>query len=1240
LLAAEWEKGELPGMGRFVLARRLGAGGMGVVYEALDRERNAHVALKTLRELDADGIYYLKREFRSLADVAHPNLVQLHELFSVGERWFFTMELVDGEDFLSYVRGDARPEILDSGSIYVRPDLTRLRAALRQLAEGVAGLHTAGKLHRDIKPSNALVSTAGRVVLLDFGLVTDLTLNRLYQTLEPRLAGTPAYLAPEQAAYAPPTPASDWYSVGALLYEALTGSPPFSGSLLEVIVNKQTRDPPPPRALVPSVPEDLEALCMDLLRRQPQDRPNDAQVLGRLGGPAEAIEWSPAPSRATAPWVGRAEHLRALEDALAATARGRPVVVFAHGVSGVGKTALVQRFVDDVARRPGMVVLAGRCFERELVPYRALDSVVDALARYLMSLPANEAGALLPRDTQALVRLFPVLRRADVLAPSGRQGVAEVDPHELRRRGFAALRELLGRIADRKSLVLCIDDLQWGDADSAALLRHILAPPDAPAALVLFSYRREDADSSPCVSLLRQSDAADGPLGGAAAERRDLPVDPLDHAEAQALALALLDDRSAADADAIARECGGNPLFVHALVNHVRAGGGGNGAGPAAGVTLEEVLRARIDRLADQPRAVLEALAVAGRPLTREVANRGAGLPAGDDQALAVLRAQHLVRARGRTDELEIAHDRIRLAASAAMAPERIRETHARLARALAALADVDPEQLAVHLEGAGDRAGAGAEAARAAARADEALAFERAVRLYRWALALAEGDQHARAPLLAKLGDALANLGRGVDASWAYLAAAEGAQTGGALELRRRAAEQLLRVGHLDEGLAALRTVLSSIGVELAPTSGRALLGLLARRARIRLRGLGYRERDASQIAPQALTRLDVFWSVSTALGIIDNVRAIDFQARHLLLALQLGEPYRIALALAAEAAYTAPGGTKARRRTEALVRAAEAIAVRLDRPFARGWATLAAGMAAYWQGRHQQAHELSEQAESLFQGCTGIWWEVGSARLFSLWALFYLGEIQELKSRVPHLLAEAEARGDNYTATNLRGSVLNFVWLADDDPDRADAEIDAAMRRWSREGFHAQHFWHLLANANTSLYRGDAAGARRRLDRDWKAVSDARLFRVQVARIEGFDLRGRTALALAAQAHGPGLRRQHLRSLEQDLRRLRRERTPWARATAALLAAGRATLEDHPSEALRQVEAARQGFEAQGMALHAAVARHREGALRGGDEGARLVAEADTWMRAQGIKNPPRVVATLAPGGGAPDR
>ncbi|HYX40984.1 MAG TPA: serine/threonine-protein kinase, partial [Pyrinomonadaceae bacterium] len=302
------------GTERFELRRRLGAGGMGVVYEAYDRERDRIVALKTLMRASADDLYRFKREFRALADVAHPNLVSLYELMSDGTSWFFTMELVRGVNFLDYVRerlagaSDQATHELPTLNVFdhqtlaflnddvaaqcandseqwpdsARPaeqmlttcNLARLRAALRQLAAGINVLHETDQLHRDIKPSNVLVTPNGRVVLLDFGLITETTAPEL--RAQRGLAGTPAYMSPEQVAQQPITKASDWYSVGVILYEALTGRLPFTGTVLDVLERKQQAEPPPPSALVPSVPANLDALCRDLLRREPTHRPTGA----------------------------------------------------------------------------------------------------------------------------------------------------------------------------------------------------------------------------------------------------------------------------------------------------------------------------------------------------------------------------------------------------------------------------------------------------------------------------------------------------------------------------------------------------------------------------------------------------------------------------------------------------------------------------------------------------------------------------------------------------------------------------------------------------------------------------------------------------------------------------------------------------------------------------------------------------------------------------------------------------
>ena len=307
---------------RFRIVRELGRGGMGVVYEATDGQSDEAVALKVLRETSAQHLLLLKNEFRALADLQHPNLVALRELHADGDRVFLTMELLEGQDLLTSARGacsrtgaawldgktrtvglapdDTLPPPGSSGPAAdtVPPPvatplssgaLTALRDRLGQVAEGLTALHVAGLLHRDVKPSNVLVTNDGRAVLLDFGLVAELEDDTV--TLDDGVAGSVPYMAPEQAEGSTLSAASDWYAFGAMLYEALVGHPPFTGSIAEVFRAKQTATVDPPSKLVDGVPDDLEALCLGLLDRDPSARPGGTPPRCRQPSPAAPRSW-------------------------------------------------------------------------------------------------------------------------------------------------------------------------------------------------------------------------------------------------------------------------------------------------------------------------------------------------------------------------------------------------------------------------------------------------------------------------------------------------------------------------------------------------------------------------------------------------------------------------------------------------------------------------------------------------------------------------------------------------------------------------------------------------------------------------------------------------------------------------------------------------------------------------------------------------------------------------------------
>ena len=910
----------------------------------------------------------------------------------------------------------------------------------------------------------------------------------------------------------------------------------------------------------------------------------------------------------------------------------------------MGKTALVRRFLDEVRARDGdAMLLVGRCYQRESVPYKAIDPLVDALSQFLKSLPPAVMEALLPHDVLALARVFPVLRQVEAVA-SARRAVLDIpDSQELRRRAFGALRELLVRLADRRPVVLVIDDLQWGDMDSASLLTELLRPPDPPAVLVIGCYRADEAESSPLLSVLL-------PLREGvrhALDNRELAVGELSAPEACDLALAVLgagEPAALSRAEEVAAEAGGNPFFIHELARFSESSGAVDAAGARRErgkrvVSLDAAIGRRIARLPDPARRLLTVLAVAGQPLDVELAGRAATLEGSAESSLAELSAVHLARTRTRPapsrDEIEPYHDRIREVVLAGLGPEELRAQHARLAAALVWSGRADPEMLAAHFELAGDPGRAAEYALAAATNADEALAFDRAARLYRVALALKPAADASRRAVVVRLADTLANAGRGAEAAQCYLDAVPGAAAAESVELHRRAAQQLLTSGHVDEGVRVMRAVLATLGMHLPESTRAVVLSLVIGRARLALRGLRFRERDETRIPPRELLRIDACWSVAVGLGQVDMVRGADFQARHLLLALRAGEPYRVARALALEAGYSATAGTRSRKRSEKAGRAAAALAERIGRPHAIGLAAMMAGIAAWTHGRWSEARRLLDGAEAqLRERCTGVAWEIDMAQMYGLASLFFLGEVAELSRRLPLLIKDAHGRGDLLALTNLRlGFFSHIAWLAADDAVTARQELQAGLDGWSPQRFDFPRIWARGTERDIALYSGEPLLASEPMVGLWRGRARILDRFTQAATILGLSSRARRRLGAAAEMGATKERDTLLAGASAQAREIEREKTAWGAPLALLVRAGIAATRGEVG-ALGLLDRAEAGLRAAEMSLHLAATRRRRGELIGGDQGRKLVDESNAWMTGQGIRNPDRMSRLLAPG------
>jgi serine/threonine protein kinase len=1127
---------------RFLLEHEIGRGGTGVVYQAFDRQWNARVAVKTLRSPAPEALFRLKNEFRALEGIRHPNLVRLGELSVEDGQWLFTMELVDGVDFVRWVRREGRV------------DLERLRSAVEQLARALRALHATGRVHRDVKPSNVLVTAQGRLVLLDFGLITRVAADDAMT--DGRIVGTPGYMAPEQAEGRPVTPAADWYSLGALICEALTGAPPGA------------------RAPRLETPDDLAPLMSALLEPDPFRRAGWSEVAARLGfGDDQAHE------HVEAPFVGRAAELAALERWAADARANGPLTVLVCGESGIGKSALVEQFMRrTLEREENALVLASHAGDRELVPFNGFDGIVDGLMRHLVELEPAAQRALIPDGMEALAELFPVLGSLPWVGGSAAATTAAAR----RQRAFETLRELLARIARERPLLLAIDDFQWA-GDDALALRHVLMAGGPTPGWLLVATVRSDEDSRSFVR--RATLSAQQPP----ARMEQIELQPLDQKEAAEL-IQEITGRPIAPPPS-----GGHPLFLAEIAR----------AGIDRPRDLNAIVTDRVRALGPDARRLAEVLAIAGAGLRPDCAAAAAGLDAeGFARAADELRAARLARPAGAglMSGVEPYHDRIREAMLATLDSERRATLHRAIAEALDRAGAAEPQRSFVHWLGAGDLARARSCAEAGAAQAERQLAFLLAAESYARARTLSENPSE-QGSLLGRQAAALANAGKKREAVALYRRGAALTHGREHLENLRNAAEVLLQNGDIDEGATLLREVLQGVGLHWPHGQGRAILSLLAARARIRLRGLGWVERPESAIPPEQLARIDTAWSAAMALVLADRPRSADFQVRGLMLALDAGEPSRVARALTLEAGFSAMDGSRATVRTHALLAEARRVADRSGHPSALALIAAVEGVAHAIEGDFATgARELAAAIPLLRAHASR--WDVMNAEYFWLMSKTLLGDLREVERHASLLADEARASDDLSLLVNLRTGYPPLAQLTLDDPESVRRAIDDAMRSWSQAGFHRQHWSALFARANCDLYEGHGERAWRALEAVRLPLFRSLLLRSQPVRIAALNLRARAAVAT-------GRKRMALKCAA----RLSREGVGWADGFAAL-----ATACANPSPG--GFERAAERLTAVGLRMHAATARRR-------------ASIDDPWWREQQVANPDGFVRCFAPTG-----
>jgi serine/threonine protein kinase/tetratricopeptide (TPR) repeat protein len=1060
-------------LGDYRLVRELGRGGMGVVFEAVHVNRGNRLALKMLPRVDGAQLYRFKREFRSAADISHPNLIGLYSLESDGGQWFFTMDLVEGVDFLNFVRPGCRL------------DEPRLRSAFAQLAMGVMALHRHRIIHRDLKPSNVMVSDDGHVILLDFGLVVELEQPGMTQSTD-KIAGTPAYMAPEQAAGIPVTPACDWYAVGVMLYEALSGTRPYSGTIWEIIQAKQTVEPPPlPQDR--SVPDDLATLCLKLLARDPRQRPDAFEIAKKT-----ASSLQPGPVSVTSTGgphlVGRESHLGVLKDAFRTLRReGAPQIVFISGRSGEGKTALGEHFLASLRQDKNLAVMAGRCYDRESVPFKGLDSLIDSLASYLKALPETDAALLVPDDIEMLAHVFPVFQRVEVVARAGgSEQIATIDEQQVRQRAFAALRSLLSRMSRRSPVVWFIDDLQWGDGDSALALFEVLKPPKAPQVLFVGTYRSDEAEASAFLKtwkeLKRKHD-----VGFVEAE---VKVGPLAPEECTALVIDLLgQDNEVVRRRALefVRETGGNPFLLIELVGCFDPE-----TDSFEPMPLHEVLARKLGRLPDEAGQLLDVVAISGQALALDEASRTAGHQLLPVATLTRMRNERLVRLIGSEDKplVDTYHDRVRETVLSRMDEKRCSALHLALAEVIendsgcllagfeAALEQCEEKSaekaiprvydLAYHFDAAGQRRKAWIYALLAAEQARRQSALEVATQQYARAERNAEGTADAvRFRIAEGCGEALMLLGRYDDAT---------RELEGTMDLvddpERKARIELLqgeitfKQGSMDRSVRLYEYGLRRLG-ERVPQSWFGLLSAILRGAATQC---VHSLRPGSLHKQRASSRLDLvvrlYGRAVHPAGFQNTLRVLWTHLYGMNRAELLPPSRNLAFSYANHGMMISMLGWQSRGSRYA--DRATALASSLDDTLLSGFSANCKGIGLYASARYEAGQESLSEAIDAYEKA-GDLWELHLAHFHRGCCQFGLGNLADAIAEARWVFASSARLGDSRTlcsswlwARATRGD-FPFEELKSCYPNRPDDVLSTL------HGVLAEGYWHAFHGRTT---------------------------------------------------------------------------------------------------------------------------------------------------------------------------
>jgi class 3 adenylate cyclase/tetratricopeptide (TPR) repeat protein len=826
--------------GRYRVRRFLGERARKRVYLARDTTGDRDVALAVFETegVEETVLATSRREVQAMRQLGeHPHLVSV---LDTGEE--------DGRPYIAsrYMPGGDVETVLDDAEDRRLP-VDRALAIAADVSRALEHAHARGIVHRDLKPATVWLAEDGAAQLGDFGLAA--TDQRSQASMEGMLVGTVAYLPPEQALGRASDPRADLYSLGALLYEMLTGQPPFPGDDAVAIISQHLNATPVPPSSrdAPGVSPALDELVLRLLAKSPDERPESARAVRReleavASAPAGAeeehaeAEENPLDRLAGGVFVGREAELEQLREALNGTLAGRGGLLLLVGEPGIGKTRTAEELAT-YARVRGANVQWGRSHEGEGAP--AYWPWAQAIRSYVRESDPVALAWELGQGAGDVAHLVPEVRERVGDVPDA----PALDSDEARFRLFDSIATFLVSASRSRPLVVILDDLHWADEPSLLLLKFVARQASDSGLLVVGTYRDvELGRHHPLARTLAELAEIQGsrrvPLRGLDTEAVERFIEMTAGIEPRPGLAAAVHDQTE-----------GNPFFVTEVVRLMASEG--SLAGPVRGgwelaipQGVREVVGRRLDRLSEEANEVLTLAAAVGREFNLDVLEGLNGEPREElvDAIEQAIESQVVSEAPHAQGGYCFSHALVRETLYAELTEPRRVELHRRIGESLERIFEADPDppvaELAHHFivaapAGEADKAIAYAE--RAARRASDQLAHEEAATHYERALEVLDfapgSDPARRLALLLELGEAQRRAGQFVPGRETFEAAVATARELGDSDSLAQAAlgmSALSEVGRLDEAIVeVIEESLAALGDEDSVTRVELLGGL-----------------------------------------------------------------------------------------------------------------------------------------------------------------------------------------------------------------------------------------------------------------------------------------------------------------------------------------------------------------------------------------------------------------------------